>query len=422
MRFRMLLIFLLFLVSLEMVSGQYIDPNFAKPTFGYGSDGIYSMEVIRIGDPYFPGEKIEIFHPKGVEGPVPAIFFCHGYGGVFSNYVGGMLQFLVSKGYAVVFAPYPTLEGTIVEKYGILIAGLRLAARTYPDIIDTTRVGFVGHSFGGGAMFGIAYQCFSENEWGQDGRFLFSLAPWYAFELTQDQLTSFPPDTKLLMQVYDGDKVNDHRMAIDLFKNINIPGDQKDYLMVQSDTIGIDVYEADHGLPGTFQVFNALDYYALYRLLDALADYTFNGNEEGRVVALGHGEPAQISMPIGLSPLVHSDQPEPLFDEDHYEFNCSALLNLRREYCSPLVAVREGSDKYGVVVTPNPFQSHITFTWPINTLATHLQIFNLMGQQVYTRQLDPLAQEITIELNELANRQYFFRIGKYLGRFIKIGN
>lgn len=110
--------FLLFaLISQAMtLSAQYDDPIFPKPQSGYGADGSYPVEVTTFPSPDFPGEIIEIFHPDGVTGAVPTLFFSHGFGGTFSNYVRGMLEFIAKKGYAAVFVPYPTTGASIVER------------------------------------------------------------------------------------------------------------------------------------------------------------------------------------------------------------------------------------------------------------------------------------------------------------------
>jgi hypothetical protein len=100
--------------------------------------------------------------------------------------------------------------------------------------------------------------------WGESGRFIFASAPYYSFNISQTELQSFPANVKLLTMVYDNDSTNDHRMAIDIFKNINIPASEKDYLLVKSDTINGYVYEAVHGVPNTLSAFDALDYYAIY--------------------------------------------------------------------------------------------------------------------------------------------------------------
>lgn len=413
------LLFALFTQAMT-VSAQYDDPIFPKPQSGYGADGSYSVEVTTFPSPDFPGETIEIFHPGGVTGAVPTLFFSHGFGGTFSNYVRGMLEFIAQKGYAAVFVPYPTTGASIVERYDILLEGFRLAARSYTNIIDTTQVGFMGHSFGGGAMFGISYRCFTENNWGSNGRFLFSLAPWYAYELTQVQLQSFPPDTKLIMQVYDDDLTNDHRMAIDFFNNINISAEEKDFILVKSDTLQGNIYAADHAVPGTYQVFNALDYYAFYRLLDALCDYTFNGNLAGKAVALGNGSALQVAMPAGLSPLSQTDAPVPLYSEDRYAFPCGGVLNPRRNYCPALTDTDEATPAaYALTIDPNPASAQIQVKIPADAKARQIRVFSLSGQQVLAQRLNA-ASEIMLNLGGLPSGEYVVVVGRYRGRVSKV--
>ncbi len=402
------------------LSAQYNDPLFPKPQSGYGADGSYPVEVTTFPSPDFPGEIIEIFHPGGVTGAVPTLFFSHGFGGTFSSYVQGMLEFVAKKGYAAVFVPYPTTGASIVGRYDILLNGFRLAARTYPGIIDTTQVGFMGHSFGGGAMFGVSHRCFTENNWGSNGRFLFSLAPWYAYEITQEELQSFPSDTKLIMQVYDDDTVNDHRMAIDLFNNINISVEEKDFILVKSDTIQGHVYAADHAVPGTYQVFNALDYYAFYRLLDALCDYTFRGNLAGKAMALGNGSALQVEMPSGLSPLSQTDAPSPLYPEDQYGFPCSGILNPRKAYCPALTGTNEATpDTYALAIAPNPASAQIRVTIPADAKARQIRVFNLSGQQVLAKRLNNVSV-VTLNLEGLPSGEYVVVVGRYRGRVSRV--
>jgi pimeloyl-ACP methyl ester carboxylesterase len=400
---------------------QYDDPLFPKPASGYGADGIYAVGEMSFPSPDFPGEQIEVFYPQGVSNAVPTLFFAHGFGGTFSNYVGGMLEFVAKKGYAIVFVPYPTTGSSIVERYDILLAGFRQAARTFPQIIDTTQVGFMGHSFGGGAMFGVSHRCFTENNWGENGRLLFSLAPWYSYELTQAQLQSFPANTKLIMQVYDDDAVNDHRMAIDIFNQINIPALEKDYILVKSDTLQGHIYAADHAVPGTYQVFDALDYYAFYRLLDALCDYTFTGNPAAKAVALGNGSAEQVTMPPGLKPLFQTDAPMPVYPEDTYGFPCSAILNPRRAYCPALSSSTEVVlIRQQLILEPNPTASFVRVKIPEGANAKQVRVFDLAGQQVL---LQPIGAEteITVDLSSFPAGTYWFVVGRYRGQVSRVG-
>ena len=135
------------------------------------------------------------------------------------------------------------------------------------------------------------------------------------------------------MEVYDEDVVNDHRMAIDIFTTINISNAEKDFITVKADTVSSYIYSAGHDMPTSYAAFDALDYYAYYRLIDALCDYTFNGSLAGKEVALGNGIGAQITMPTGLQSLVQTDTPTALYPETIYGFPCSSVGNPRNMYC-----------------------------------------------------------------------------------------
>lgn len=311
----------------------------SRPSSGYGSDGKYTVAKITFPSPTYSGKNVEIFYPSGISKPVPVIFYSHPYGGEESSYNIGLYEFVAKKGYAIVFAPYPTTGVTVDERYNTLWQSFKKAATDYPNIIDTKKVGFMGHSFGGGASFGLAYKGFTDEGWGENGRFIFSMAQWYSYQLTDEMLQNFPSNTKLITEVYDDDTTNDHRMAIDIFKNINIPDAEKDYILIKSATIAGYNYKADHTLPNTQSAYDAYDYYSVYRLLDALIDYSFNGNLAGKNVALGNGSSAQVTMPSyagqSLPPLVVTDSPVALYPQSKYLFSCNnSTYNPRISHCN----------------------------------------------------------------------------------------
>lgn len=222
--------------SLSAFAQTYAGP-IPKPTSGYGSDGSYSVATQAFENSNFSGHDIVVYYPAGITLPVPTIFYSHAFGGNDPNNISGFLNFVAKKGYAVVYVPYQTSGVTIQDRYSNLLNGFTKAAHDYPNIIDTTKVGFVGHSFGGGASFANAYHCFTTRNWGQSGRFIFAMAQWYSYNISQTELQSFPADVKLLTIVYEDDVTNDQRMANDIFNTINIPASEKDYLRVKSDTI-----------------------------------------------------------------------------------------------------------------------------------------------------------------------------------------
>jgi len=135
-------------------------------TSGYGSQGPNTVSVINITNDHFALKDISVFQPTGTTTPIPTICFLHGFGGNDTTYYIETLRNIASNGYAVVFVPYKTVGVTLSERYLTLYNGFIKASQSLPTIIDTTRVGFFGHSFGGGATPRISYRLFTENNWG----------------------------------------------------------------------------------------------------------------------------------------------------------------------------------------------------------------------------------------------------------------
>jgi hypothetical protein len=310
----------------------------SRPSSGYGSDGTYKVAEINLPNTEYPGTQVTIFYPAGITSARPTIFYSHPYGGEDKEYNRGLFEFIAKKGYVVVFVPYPTTDISIDHRYLTLWTGFTKAAADYPNIIDTKKVGFMGHSFGGGASIGLSYKAFTEKGWGQDGRFLFTMAPWYSYQITPAQLGSFPANTRMITQVYDEDVYNDHRLAIDIFKNINIPNSEKDYYYLKPSTVAGYKYTTEHNLPNSRSAYDAYDYYGVYRLLDALMDYSFNGSQTGKNVALGNGSSEQVTMPgyngQFMAPLEVTDAPSPKYDPGKYLFPCNSPDNPRIANCN----------------------------------------------------------------------------------------
>jgi hypothetical protein len=392
--------------------GQIYTGPIPKPTSGYGSDGSHTVGIVSFANPNYPSKNIEIYYPSDIATKVPTIFYSHAFGGNNSANISGMLNFVAMKGYAIVYVPYQTTGVTIYDRYDNLLNGFRKAARDYPAIIDTTKVGFLGHSFGGGASFGNAYKCFTQNNWGQNGRFIYALAQWYSYNISQTELQSFPANTKLLTEIFDDDVTNDHRMAIDIYNNINISSTEKDFILLKSDTIASYIYLADHVVPNTSSAFDALDYYAYYRLLDALCDYTFNGNLAGKNVALGNGSVAQVTMPTGLKNLVQTDNPLVVYPESKYTYPCSDIQNLRSSYCSSVLGVEEITySENSLLLFPNPALNSVTVILPKQNSINELKFYNSFGQLMLSKQT--LNQtSLSIDLSSFTKGIYFITLGE----------
>jgi hypothetical protein len=396
--------------SLTSIGQTYSGP-IPKPTSGYGSDGTYNVATQSFQNANFAGHDVVVYYPAGITSRVPTIFYSHAYGGNDPGNISGFLNFVAKKGYAVVFVPYQTTGVTVQQRYSNLLNGFIKAARDYPNIIDTTKVGFVGHSFGGGAVFANAYYCFTALNWGQSGRFIFSMAQWYTYNISQTELKSFPNDVKLLSIVYENDVTNDHRMTNDIFNTINIPASEKDYLRVKSDTIKGYVYTADHVVPNN-SAYDALDYYSYYRLLDAMCDYVFNGSMAGKDVALGNGSTNQVSMPGGMHNLIYSEAPTFTNAQSTYLFPCSSSENPRIDHCDEVLSTTKVLTDVQFSMFPNP--ANTVFYIETNKAISQIDIFNQQGQLVKT------ANTKNISISELPSGLYFVKVS-LADRSVKAG-
>lgn len=414
------LLLAIYCLTISSLSAQYTDPNFSKPSAGYGSDGSHPVDVVSFINPNFPTKKIEIYHPQDITTPVPTIFYSHAYGGNVSDNISGMLNFVAAKGYAIVYVPYQTTGVTVEERYANLLHGFRMAARNYSSIIDTTRVGFMGHSFGGGASFGNAFTCFTENNWGQNGRFIYALAQWYSYNLSPDNLLAFPSDTRLLVEIFDDDVTNDHRLAADIFRHINISNDEKDFLVVKSSTVNGYTYSAEHNLPNTSTAFDALDYYAYYRFIDALCDYTFNNNALGKDVALGNGSTAQTSMPTGMLPLIETDAPTVTYPQSKYLFPCESNENLRSAYCNEVETSVNGKSRLynRLQLYSNPVVDKANLILPVDAVNYPVIIYNGNGEII--QRIHPNGYcNVEIDASHFTKGLYLISVSSYQIKMVK---
>ncbi len=413
---------MLILLSMTTSAQSYLGP-IPQPTSGYGAPGPYPLSKITFTNPYYINQYCEILYPNGVSGTVPTIFYLHGFGANFSMTSLEFFIHLASHGYAVVFVPYPTTI-LIQQNYDIMLNGFKLAAKDYSHIIDTTRVGFVGYSFGGGAAFYVADNLITDLGWGSNGRFITTVAPWYSFSTTNTELDQLPSDTKLLTFVMENDEVCDHRQAIDLFVNTpTIPFSEKDYVYIRESDVGGYVYSSDHLSFATAiaDSYDALDAYVYHRLITALADYTFTGNPGAKNIALGGGSSAQTTLPTGMTDLIVTDAPEPNFPSSNYIWPCDSFINPRSAYCNSLVPIispkgdRQWSSEHDV-----GFQMRLSD----NTL----KVFNaehLRGEDIYI--IDALGSihyhevfktnEHQINISRFPASVYFVRVGGHVRQF-----
>ena len=309
---------------------------------GFGSIGQYFSDTDSIPIPCLRSKYVYIFSPRNCDSLCPTILFAHSFRWSHPKYFKPLIKHIVSKGYIVVFPSFKIVDIDPKHKrrYDLLFSGYREALELYSSKIDTTRIGFIGHSFGGGAIPAIAWKYLAEKRWGENGAFMFIMAPWFVYHITQSNLEAFPSHAKLIVQVYAGSRTNDWRIGKDIFNTINIPTEEKDFIVIYSDSNSTYQLEADHSAPHGPESRrgeeNAIDYYGIYRLVDALAEYSFYGNLNAKNVALGNNCPEQRFM--GTWPdctpvreLLSTDTPDTLQLKKSYTHSWGSVLNQRRK-------------------------------------------------------------------------------------------
>jgi pimeloyl-ACP methyl ester carboxylesterase len=245
----------------------------------YGETGPYKVIRESFKNP-LSNDDVTVFLPDKAKIPMPVMFFAHGLGGNYYQAYKSLLTHVASQGVAVVFSPYPT-GSSWTQQYDILWRGFEKAATDYRYEFDLDRVGFFGHSWGGGATSNMALRGL-ELGWGQDGLLMFMMAPAPANGVTDEDLESIT-DANLIMQVYENDTNAPHRIAEDIYATIGIPYENKAYYFVQG---------AEHSEPSE-RVVDDYDRLAIWTPLDALMDYTFgiDNPSAGKAYALdGEGD------------------------------------------------------------------------------------------------------------------------------------
>ena len=267
---------------------------------GFGAAGPHSVTRMEVANPAWGRRPVTVHHPSAAtEAPWPVVFFAHGLGATKPLHYQQWIDHLASRGFAVVYAPYPTVAVTHERRYQVLWQGFEAGLDALGSRADPTRVGFVGHSYGGGATPALAYRGLVERGWGSVGAFLVVLAPWYVLGIEPSQLSEMPRHTRLLVQVYDRERINDHQIAIDLFEALELPADQKLFVTLHSDEHGDCALRAGHTTPATDGIrghLDALDRHGVFRLVDAIAAEALLGDENARTIAFDPESPLHANM------------------------------------------------------------------------------------------------------------------------------
>ena len=291
---------LLLFNNVAMPVPVYKDDAIPQPLSGgmYGAMGEHPVRKISVASPWpaYANKdylKVDLYIPADVTGKRPTVFFITGYSMYHSESYYSLLYFIASQGYNCVFVPHEHTNPDFHPE--LLLTILDSIVEQFAPMIDTTRVGYAGHSEGGGLIFYLAKD---RPQWGTNGRFLFSLAAWWGFNLPPTGNVDYPPDTNMIIQMGNPkkDTGTDPRQNIDFLLHNNIPLERKTYLYLPGDA----AHPATHRLsysstidlndgqpnPDGIAYFNALQQVGLFRPLESLMRYSFEGDAQWKWIGL----------------------------------------------------------------------------------------------------------------------------------------
>jgi pimeloyl-ACP methyl ester carboxylesterase len=256
--------------------------------FGYFTQISVNRQITQNPNPDAP-LPVSVFIPATAttSNRVPVIFFSHGFNALDYHFYEQLLRQLASNGFAVVYVPY-TSSGTNASRYNQLWSGFQKAVQQFGNFLDTTRVGFAGHSYGGGATPEMA-RLGAAQGWGTNGLFIFTMAPWYSWGTNYEQIPAY---AKLVVQVYWDDDLIEHLISQnDVWNRLPQVTERKWEVIRSAQTLCL--LTNSHIVPATGSVdspegkTDALDKWGVWRRIHALAAYTFTGNLTAKEVVFG---------------------------------------------------------------------------------------------------------------------------------------
>lgn len=272
------------------------------PASGPGSLAT-SFTVVRhdvLDGPLAAERKVHVYRPVGPSLPAtaPVVLFAHGFGAIGPTGYDAWLEHVAKQGVLVVFPVYPALDlpgGS--TRYDALWAGfeaaLRVLAKGDGPKPDLSRMGFLGHSFGGGAAPALAARAAARG-WGDQALWIECFAPWY--DLDRSAWAQLPRHALLVTVGYAEDDVCDLGIAAGFLPlATTIPPERKAFYCFHTDEHGTPALKAGHLAPLSTPTVDAFDTRGTWRIDDALRTFALTGSEDARRLALA-STPESLSL------------------------------------------------------------------------------------------------------------------------------
>lgn len=321
----------LVIFSLTIFPAQQRATPPAQPATGPGGQQYVHTRVTK--NRYGAGNgEYWIFEPDTPKpATAPVVVFLHGWGGMNPLYYGAWLDHLVKRGNIVIYPRYQATLLTPIKEFlpstidAIQDALKRLQTERGHIKPDLNKFAVVGHSVGGLLAANVAALA-SESSLPQV-RAVMSVEPGITeapINIPLADLKKIPAPTLLLAVAGDQDTlVRDTDAKRVYYESIKVPAENKDFIMMVTDTHGAPSLQASHRAPTAMDrsydngegvgggpanpervgnsrqngrasqdrrldtmMVNALDYYGTWKLFDALCDAAFYGRN--REYALGN--------------------------------------------------------------------------------------------------------------------------------------
>lgn len=269
------------LLALLIFTGPVLGSRYRLPQQPdpYKTSGKPNYTCDSIRHPGWEKHCVYLFYPSGAKKSPPVVFFCHGISAYDPQNYQAFIEHIVGRGFAVIYSPFPTVDAMFFPRktYHIMWSGFAYGVKTWKKRLDLENIGIVGHSYGAGASPYITLKA-SFRQWGKKSLFMYSTAPWYIHGVSSRRLKHFPENAKVIVEVFEDDRVNDHRIAKDLYNAIGLPVDRKMFLILNSSRRSKTLV-ADHDVPRGSSAkpldINELDRFGIYAVFDLVSSFSY---------------------------------------------------------------------------------------------------------------------------------------------------
>jgi hypothetical protein len=299
------------------------DGNFGKK----GDHGIAAIEL---------PNKTFVHHPTDLNGESAyVVLVSQGGSATYAqNKYITLMNFIASHGYYAIYTDMPkwnTSPKDVVEKFNDAITALEDRGLN----VNTSKIGVFGLSSGGGRAFGILHEIKKTYHYGQNESFIFSIDPFYALGMWQQDLINLSDNHTNMVILQNGIKGNttpndfgdsdyttDALFPLTIYRLIKQNNPLKtDYQVFEGAGYRGHLYMQDHSVEDGVVGQNYEQMEGALTPFGALMELTFKGNESARNIALNSGSDTPVSDGI-----------QEVKPKAYYHYKCTQLKDV--DYCA----------------------------------------------------------------------------------------